>query len=1465
MIIRALRIIGLLVLVNINSAQASQPDKMSFARYSIEDGLSHSFVNCIIQDRQGFIWIGTEDGLNRFDGYTFEVFRPLPGDRHSLYDQNITHLFSDSHGYVWIGMKNGGISRYNPHSGTFETFLHDPKDPKSLGNHFIAINIYGIPTTGFLEDPNGRIWIGTRDGLGCYDYSQKAFLRFVHKAGSPETILPGTVSVMYIDRKGQLWAGTDHGLSRYDNDTRTFINFPCRPDNPDGLSDSFVTAIVEDSIGYLWVATRTGGLNRLIPGSEGFSPRFEKYFEEKNNPITDRRNAIYALHTASNGDLWVSLARGIVRCPRSRLNKPAFEFEWKTRDQQSELFCEIAEDNDQNIWFGSEKISGLVCYMHQQNQMVQYLNSVNNQASLSSNTISDIYIDRFQVLWIATQKGGVCKADLHYKPFVSLRPEPGNPGSLKSGDVYSIYLDETTDNLYAGTRLGLHKFNRRNGNMQYISYQSGSNRALSGQNVSVITPDPEGFLWVGYFDYKVSRYFPNLGTFEHLHQNAFKGWSMRTIFVDADKNVWLGQCTDGLQKYNRRTGLVEPAIAEGAKWQLNDIWITAFAEDPAGNLWLGTQRSGVSRYKPTSGEITHYQFVHGKSNSLASNEIHYLHLSPVMGSKYIWVGTSNGLSRLNQQTGEIRNYTISDGLPNNTIHAILEDSKGRFWLSTNKGICRFDPDDGSFRNYDKAHGLPGDEFNIRAAYQSASGEMFFGCTNGLVSFFPDSIKDNPYPPGLIFHHLFVKGQEVKPGDTINGQVILTKSIGLNNEIRLNHHNNDFSVGFTAIHYSVPSKNRYKYQLIGYDTDWKLAPQDIRAATYANLPAGTYLLKVKAANCDGIWNEEPATLRITILPPWWQTAWFRGLFALLILLIILAYVRTKTYLLQVQKRNLERQVRLHTAELSKNNQDLEIKNKLLEKQKIEIQHMADMLHEADQMKLRFFINISHEFRTPLTLILGPAEQILALQPSPVISENTLLIQRNAKRLLRLVNQLLDLRRLETGNMKLHAVEGDIVFYLHKIYESFTYLADRHQMNYHFSSEVPSLITWFDPDIVEKIMYNLLSNAFKYTPDGGTIKLDLYLAKEHLNIELSDTGVGIEPENLSHIFERFYRVETKSLRKQGGTGIGLSLARELTNLHHGVLDAVSKVGYGSTFTLSLPLGKHFLSDEEIEHAETADTENSYPHITSDVAHIEHTLPDPVPDQFNDNLPLLLAVDDNPEIIRFLQTNLSAQYNILTAPNGQAGLEKAFEYIPDIVVGDIMMPEMDGIEMCRQLKTDIRTSHIPIVLLTAKAEVDQQIKGLETGADDYVIKPFNLAILQTRLQNLVQSRSRLKLLFAGTAIPPPEALAINTTDRKFYEKLMSIIDQKIADPNLDGDIIAEMVGMSKTTLYRKLKSTIGDSVNIFIRNTRLKKAAELLREKELKISEVAYAVGFSDPAYFSKCFSLYFGKSPSEYLDS
>lgn len=1443
--------------------RANQPEKIPFTRLSIEDGLSHSFVNCIVQDKQGFIWIGTEDGLNRFDGYTFEVFRPLPGNRNSPYDQNITHLFSDSHGYIWIGMKNGGISRFDPQKGVFETFLHNPKDPSSIGNHYIAINIYGIPTTGFLEDPSGKIWIGTRDGISCYNYAESNFKQFSHQKNDPLSILPGIVSVMYIDRNGQLWAGTENGLSCFNTKTNTFINYSYKPENSTGLSDNFISAICEDANGYLWVATRTGGLNRVLPGKQGAPPQFEKYFEEKNFALIDRRNAIYALHPASNGDLWVSFAGGIARCPKSRLNNPKFTLEWSTNDSQSELFCEIVEDKDQNIWFGSEKTSGLVGFVKRTGRMVQYLNQVHNPASLSINSLSDLFIDRFQVLWIATQKGGICKADLHYKPFVSLRPEPGNPGSLKSGDVYSIYLNEATDELYAGTRLGLHRLNRRNGKMQYISYHPGSNRALSGQNVSVITPDPEGFLWIGYFDYKVSRYFPDQGTFEHLHQNAFKGWSMRTVFVDANSNVWFGQCTDGLQKYNRRTGLVEPAIAADAKWQLNDIWITAFAEDPAGNLWLGTQRSGVSRYKPVTGETKHYQFIHDEANSLASNEVHYLHLSPVMGSKYIWVGTSNGLSRINHQTGEIRNYTIADGLPNNTIHAILEDSRGQFWLSTNKGICRFNPEDGSFRNYDMAHGLPGDEFNIGASYKSSNGEMFLGGTNGLVSFFPDSIKDNPYPPGLVLHHLFVKGQEVRVGDTVNGQVILTKSIGFTSEIKINHHNNDFAVGFTAIHFSVPSKNRYKYILEGYDKDWKNAPFNLRSATYANLPAGKYVLKVKAANCDGVWNEEAASLRITILPPWWQTSWFRGTFAIIILLLVLAYVRTKTYLLQVQKRTLERQIKLHTTELSKNNQDLEIKNKLLESQKMEIQHMADMLHEADQMKLRFFINISHEFRTPLTLILGPAEQILAMHPAPVISENTLLIQRNAKRLLRLVNQLLDLRRLETGNMKLHAVEGDIVFYLHKIYESFSYLANRHKMSYKFSSDLTTLVTWFDPDIVEKIMYNLLSNAFKYTPDGGTIKLNLSVVENQLKIELSDTGVGIEPDNLPHIFERFYRVETKTVLKQGGTGIGLSLAKELTSLHHGTLEVKSKVKQGSTFSLTLPTGNHFLSEEEMEQTESSNSEDHYPHITSDEAHIEQVMPDPAPDQFDENLPLLLAIDDNPEIIRFLQTNLSGQYNIITAAHGQAGMEKAFEYIPDIVVADIMMPVMDGIEMCRMLKTDARTSHIPIVLLTAKAEEDQQIMGLETGADDYVIKPFNLAILQTRLQNLVQSRSRLKLLFAGTVMPAPEAIAVNATDRKFYEKLMAIIEQKIADPNLDGDLIAEMVGMSKTTLYRKLKSTIGDSVNIFIRNTRLKKAAELLRARELKVSEVAYAVGFSDPAYFSKCFSAFFGKSPTEYL--
>jgi signal transduction histidine kinase/DNA-binding response OmpR family regulator len=772
-----------------------------------------------------------------------------------------------------------------------------------------------------------------------------------------------------------------------------------------------------------------------------------------------------------------------------------------------------------------------------------------------------------------------------------------------------------------------------------------------------------------------------------------------------------------------------------------------------------------------------------------------------------------------------------------------------------------------FKNYDVNDGLQSNEFNWHAHHLSRSGEMFFGGINGLNSFFPAAIQDNPHVPPVVFTGFQIFNRPVSFKEKKSP---LSAPIAAAEAITLSHEQNVFSFEFAALDYADPAKNRYRYKMENFDRDWR-DNGTRRMVTYTNLSPGEYVLRVQGANNDGVWNQTGAAIRIIITPPWWRTWWAYTLYAALFVAIMHSLRRY-----EMSRQRLKHQV--------------EIERLQAEQQQLE----TARLQELDRMKSRFFANISHEFRTPLTLILGPAEQLEEEVAGARAKEKLDTIRKNAQRLLRLINQLLDLSKLESGKMQLRAAPGDLVEFLRGLTFSFAALAERKRIALRFEARSEKLLAYFDRDKMEKIFSNLLSNAIKFTPEGGVVILDCGfeisdsaipdLGLRHADskdpaiqnpksaiINVKDTGIGIPADKLARVFDRFYQVDTSSTREYEGTGIGLALVKELVELHHGTVSVASAVGKGSTFTVRLPLGKDHLAPEEVlEISEQYSVTSEQLSVISDQSPVTSNEQPATSDESERSgdpalagqPALILLVEDHAEMRRFVRNELEPNYRVLEAGDGEAGWQQAIEAIPDLVISDVMMPKMNGFELCRRLKSDERTSHVPVILLTAKADQPDKLAGLETGADDYLAKPFDSQELLARVKNLIAPRRALRERFKSQVVLKPSEIAITSVDEAFLKKVMAAVEKHLAEEEFDVETLCREVGISRPQLHRKLTALTGRAANELIRTMRLQRAADLLAKNAGTIAEIAYMVGFSSQGYFTKCFQEQYGLTPREY---
>ncbi len=1350
-----------------------------FENITTKDGLSQNTVTCMLQDHQGFLWFGTEDGLNRYDGYQFVVYRHDPENAYSLSDSNIYSLYEDRSGTIWVGTTTGGLNRFDRATGRFTHYKHKAVPPGAKGpfdgpsgNHVSSI----------IEDHAGNLWMSVAgSGLNRMNRQTGKFTYYQHKPGDPYGLSTNSVLGVHADRTGLLWVGTTRGLHKLDPVTGRFTPYGDTTSRPANT----VYSIHEDRDGLLWLGGLAGTLTRFDPGNGAFT----RYNNVSKGTRSVDNNLVMSICEDDRGDLWIAtLGNGI-----NRFNKQTGSF---------------------------------TAYKHQ---------PANPQSLVTDNIVS-IGFDKSGILWAGTYGQGIAKLGWLTGRFTHLRHQPGNPNSLASNYITPV-LEDSAGALWIGTvDQGLHRLDPASGRLAHYRREAGKPGSLASNAVFSLCADRQGTLWVGTSN-GLSGLDPRTGRTRLYQHNPADSTTLLNDFVsalyeDRQGNFWVG--ARGLSKLDRRTGKFTRYPYRRATGSPEPVLVECISEDRAGTLWVGSE-AGLDQFDRRTGRYSAYRPANATHAKLLSEPVTCLYEDQ---AGTLWVGTVAGLCKLNRAAGTVKLYRKKDGLPSNRILGVLEDDGGRLWLSTPEGLSKFDPVRETFRNYNAADGLQSNEFKQYAFCKRKNGDLVFGGVNGLNIFNPDSLRDNRHVPPvrLTDFQVFNKSVRVNPeGNCGADGFVLPRAVNEVEVIELPYCYNVFSFQFAALDYTRPERNQYAYFMEGFDQDWTY-PGNRRFVTYTNLHPGAYTFRVKGSNNDGVWSREGKAIRIVILPPRWLTWWAFAGYVLAVAALLYGVYR---YL--ISRERLRNELQLERLE-------------------------SDKLQEMDQVKTRFFTNISHEFRTPLTLILGPLESRLALAPDhyPYHKEDQRM-HSSAQRLLQLINQLLDISKLEAGRVKLQAAETDLARYVQAIVSSFASLAETRRITLGFHADPESIPAYADRDKLEKIVSNLLSNAFKFTPEGGRIDVRVSVTGGGpygaAQIAVHDSGIGIPPDRLGRIFDRFYQVDGSHTREQEGTGIGLALTKELITLHRGSITVRSEEGQGTCFTVRLLLGNaHLKADEIIAVTGTGDVRPEAPSPFP-----EETVPGPAgPEaEAHDNRPLVLVVEDNASVRRYILDHFGGHYRMMEARDGQAGLERAIEQVPDLVISDWMMPRMDGAELCRRLKTDERTSHIPVILLTARASGESRVEGLETGADDYVTKPFSPRELQVRAKNLIEGRQRLRERFGREVKLQPGDVAVTPADEQFLNRAVAVVEQHLSDPDFSLEQFESAMTMSRLQLYRKLKSLTNHAPGEFIRTMRLKKAAQLLDKRAGSITEITYEVGFNNLSYFAKCFREYHGVTPSEYL--
>ena len=1338
---------------------------------------------------------------------------------HGLSNNQIKTVLKDRRGFLWIGTV-AGLNRYDGYN--IKIFSNEPGDSTSLINSEV---------NKVFEGPEGKLWIHTWSGINVYNPLTETFDRNTNAILRKLSIPPGQINDIKKDRHGNFWfIHATEGLYRYSEKNHRTLKLVHKPDDNTTLSSNRVASFGEDAQGNFWAVHSDGMLEKIDGQTLSVVYRDGELKKRFRSETLE-----YNLMLDRDGDVWFYI---------TNRNAGLFYFnplknEWLHIDNttssprlNTNIVRGIVQDDDGILWIGTDH--GGINMLDKENWSVRYLlHNPEDAKSLVQNSINAIYKDPDGIIWAGTFKNGLSYYHKNINRFQLYRHQVTNPASLPFNDVNAIVEDDKK-NLWIGTNGGgLIYFDRQKNTYKQYLHDPGDSNSLTTNVIVSLWLASDNTLWIGtYFGGLLSFDGRQFVRYRHDpdNPNSVCDNSIWEIFEDSHGNLWIGTLTRGVDRFDRKTKVFHHYNFQGSN-PIHASYIPALTEDTEGNLWIGTGY-GIDVLERETGRFIHYLSRMDDRGSLSNNSVMDVYED---SRGFIWVGTHGGLNLFDRVNKTFSAYTTEDGLPHNSILAILEDHNKDLWVSTPHGIShlKLDYEPGrkdslsiQFRNYDEKDGLQGIQFNENAACKTSAGELVFGGGNGFNLFKPEDVGINRKLPQVILTDFQIFNRTVKIGEEINGKPVLTKSIHETDSVVIDHSDNVFSIEFASLSQFHPEKIQYQYIMEGFNKKWTSTKASQRRVTYTNLDPGSYVFKVKAANNDGIWNETPTRLVIEVLPPFWRSKTAFVLYALATLGALL----------------LARSLVLHNERI-----------KFAIQQEREKAHR---MHELDMIKIKFFTNVSHEFRTPLTLILTPLERMLRNAPEGELKNQYQLIQRNARRLLNLVNQLLDFRKMELQELRLNSSEGDIVNFIREVFHSFSDLSEKNNIRFTFHTTVQQIETLFDQDKLEKILFNLLSNAFKFTPEHGSVSIHLDVRQhgesKYLEINVRDTGIGIAADKQEKIFERFFQDDLPRSMVNQGSGICLSITREFVKIHRGTIAVQSEPGKGSCFTVTLPL-MELKSEVAGESLELAGLDRGVP---------EYENGNPSEDRRKKHV--LLIVEDNEDFRFYLKDNLKLQYAILEARNGSEGLQRAISEMPDLIVSDIMMPEMNGIEMCRKIKMDQRTSHIPVVMLTARTAEEQKIEGFSSGANDYVTKPFNFEILQSRIRNLIAQRDAFQRNFHKHIEVKAADVHITSLDEKLISKAIRIVEENMAEADFSVEKFSRELGMSRVHLYKKLLALTGKSPIEFIRTIRLQRAAQLLEKSQLTVSEVAYQVGFNNPKYFTKYFKDQFNILPSAYAN-
>lgn len=1344
-----------------------------------QDGLSNSAVISIYMDSRGFMWFGTWDGLNRYDGSKIKVFKPDVFKAGSISNNIVRNIIEDKYKNLWI-VTEDGINLYDTKSETFLSFFFNKKYEEYRENSYhVAL------------DTDSVLWCSKYEyGLSFYDENKKQFSNPISIKNYPN-ILKHIIN-FHFSAENELWIISENGYVygfKKEHSWKLFKKFNLINNCRFNQNQSWF--FLEGNKLYVYIALYDGGLICLDVST---GQKYKILNKSENFKVT-------VLSESLSGDfLWGGTDGGRI-------------FRMDTT-------------SDHNISFIGKNLSDL------QNKQIKIWSITETKPDL---------------LWIGTDGDGVHKYIMERNYFTSVGKGNLDEGNINHNIVRAINED-SYGNIWVGTRgCGVNIIPKSGKKTRVLDTGKG----LSNNAVLSLESDTLGNIWIGVDGEGIDMYEKATGKILHFPRDFIFNKNVNIGFVyticrDSFGDLWLGTSGYGLWRLSVRKikdgkyRLISYKNYLSNSKQKNGLLsnvIYSVVEGSPNVMWIGTRGSGLYRLNVLTDTFESFRSNKYNTNCLNNNDVISLWKS---NKQELWIGTSGGLNRLDMSISPyvFSHYTERDGLPNNTIHSILGDKEGNVWVSTNNGLAVLNYNSGQVRSYYKSDGLQGNEYSDGAyCFGKHSGLFYFGGVNGFDYFDPAKIKDSDYFPRLAITGFSIFNQK---NESLNKSFQI--HVDLLDSLVLKYNQNFLKFNFVTLNYHNNKKCRYSYLLENFDKNYIPVENEENAATFTNIPPGNYSLKIKWTNEDGIWNKDIRQINLTILPPFWKTKLAYSIYVFLCLMLL--FIAGFLFKRKLQYRH---NMALERIEIQKNK-------------------------EINQYKFRFFTDIAHEFRTPLSLIMAPAAQLMELlKDNPKAIPYIKSIYNNSSRLSHLINELIDFRKVETGHFNLKVKEDDFLKFVINVTDSFKQYSVQKKINLEVFKSQESIKGWFDKGVMEKILLNIISNAFKYTSENGNISVSIYSKGENAIVKVKDTGIGIPKEYLEKIFDRFFQRDSllqKNREKVDSSGVGLSLTKSLIELHKGHISVESSPGVGSCFTVSIPISENLYSENEKSKdmvIEDNEIETRVNEEFSGLDNISYRHEKNIEiNSVKKDVETVLIVDDNKQLINIISDILHSEYSILKAKNGMEAIEILNEYDVSVVVSDVIMPEMDGLTLCRNIKENIHTCHIPVILLTAKGETEFRIEGIESGADSYIPKPFSPAHLKVRIRKLLENRDRMQKAFQlSPANFSKNIHGLNNRDFKLLGKMYDFVIKQMADDELDADKLSEYLNMSKTQLYRKVKALTGFTPHGFIKNIRLKKVAQLLKESSLSVSEIIYETGFKNKTYFYRSFKELYGTSPMEYV--